>query len=347
MADNRYINCVGRITNTGALGIIDKGFCYSKTEPHPDITNSLRWSEPSATLPDGTFASTLSGLTESTYYWINSYAINSMGIDYSDPDQTIYIKTGGVTILPTITVNITKNGLDKNIFEIGTSSNLVVSGEITKNDETTFNGGGITQSSSPPPSTNPILTWTGYQATYTTVNPVIYAPTTNQDSWNFKEKAYEYCGSPQYTIEANDSVEAVFPFLWVLKNSVVTAGYFSPISTTTDYFYYQASSTPAPAPKNGKLIETKGDKTFMMTPSSSSYKYLYLGYPAFYGNIQYSLNGTLWAQNPNLTTTNVGTGSYGYQFGIVNPWPWYSYKILTYAFTSYSSIPIPFYIRFV
>ena len=366
MGNYKNLNCSGQITNTGALGIIDKGFCYSKSNGYPTLLDSV-WSVTAPLDFNNAFHDVITGLTEATYYYVNAYAINSMGTSYSAIGTTAYVKTSGISNFPTITVSIINNGIPQTLFEMGTSSLLTVTGVTTKNDEIIFNGGELKQiSSPPPPGTNTILTWPSYSgpppptheyiATGVTFSPIA----TDTQSWNMTQTAYDYCGSPQYTITGTTTISSVFPYLWVLKSSYQNSLYFNPHVVTTGYFYYEANSAQSTLPTTGKLIDTKNSETFMMAPYNASHKFLSLGYPASYGDVQYSVdNINWWTPSPsNLITMSVSTGTYGDQFGIVNSWK-YNYKILqveaattqstppTPPVLIMSSIPQPFYIKFV
>lgn len=352
----RTITSVGKVTNTGYHDIIEKGFCYSSTQNNPDLINSSKWIV-STTDIDGNFSDTITGLTQATLYYVKSYAINSIGTGYSS--TTINIKTKGIDIYPTISVSITCNGSPQTIYEMGMSSNLIISGQTIKNDEVIFIGGNLQQiSSPPPPGSNIILSWGDYSGesslthTYNTstsspVVPVIYSPRHDgPQSWVMTQTASDVCGNPQYTITDSKTINAVFPFLWVLKDGTQfnNNSYYAPSkSLSLNYFFYQASSIPTKY--NGKLIEEKGTKIIWLEPTDLSHSYLSLGFPSYYGSIQYSLDGLIWG-NPgsNLITTTVNTGTY------VMSTPWsYTYNILQHHFLpgQYSSIPIPFYIQFI
>lgn len=354
---SRTITSVGKITDTGYHDIIEKGFCYSSTQNNPILTNSSIWIV-STTDPDGNFTDTVTGLTQSTTYYFRSYAINSIGTGYSS--TVLNVKTKGIDIYPTISVSITCNGFPQTVYEMGMSNNLIVSGQTVKNDEVIFAGGNLQQiSSPPPPGSNTILSWGVYNGPpplvheYDTskVSPpisVIYSPRHDgPQSWTMTQTASDVCGDPQYTINDSKTIVAVFPFLWVLKDGTQfnNGNYYSPPSRlmSFNYFFYQASASPTSY--NGKLIEEKGPKIIYMAPSDLSHSYLSLGYPSYYGSIEYSLDGSTWgAPGTNLITTTVNTGNYS----MATPWS-YTYNILQHHFqpAQYSSIPIPFYIRFV
>lgn len=340
----KSILCTGQITNRGGLDIIEKGFCYSSTETNPNKSNSDVWTVTNSTTNDS-FTGTITGLTELTTYYINAYAINSIGIDYSDLPLSVITKGGFVP--PTMTIYVNNNkGLPQNVFEMGTSNNIVVSGETTKNDETIFTNGYLNQTPVPI-SGNPIKSWVGYNATYTSLN-VNYSPRALlQTSWAMVHDVFYNCGNPTYQIKSTSTIDAVFPFLWILKSSIQNTSYFNASISGKNYFFYEASANPDPLlPTNGKKVEKQDDKTFLVTPSSIN-KYMILGYPAYYGKIQFN-PGVGWiTPGSNYGIMDVNTGLYGGDYGILTRYN-YSYYILQYTFTTFSpTIPIEFKIRFV
>lgn len=358
MADDRRLTSLAQITSTGALGITDKGFCYSKTNTYPTIgdVDCLQWSSIVTIDPSGYFTDIITGLTQCTDYYVNSYAINSMGISYNPVGTTIKENTGGINNYPTITAYIKNGGIVQKIFEMGTSNSLVVSGETVKNDETTFINGYVNQTSVPIPSSSPIIYWNGYQSVYCSspnTNPppnnidIIFLPMyEDPSSWYMKQDAYQICGNPQYTISATTTIDAVFPFLWVLKSSFQSNSYFNPGNANLTNYFYKDSSSSATY-QNGKLVESKGSKSFLMIATTFN-KYLSLGYPSYYGSVQYSIdNGVTWGTPTNVIIKDVNTGWLGNTFGIVNQWI-YSYNILQYQFPSATiGKPVTFMIQFI
>lgn len=348
----RSIMCIGKIQNDGNLPIIDKGFCYSDTEPHPDM-NSNVFSAASAIINPDTneFTAEITGLTEATVYWINSYATNSKGVSVSNYTETKMIKTFGIVNFPTITVYVLDNGINKNVYEMGTSNLLTLSGETVKNEESVFINGYINQTSSPQPS-NPIMAWDVFTSTYSTSNKIPpininFSPRKDEQiSWIMAHDVYYNCGSPQYQISASTVSEGVFPFLWVLKPSIMPSDYFSARGLyENDYFYINASNPPnLIKPTNGKIIEKRKNLTFKVTPIDSNHKVLNLGYPSYYGAIKFKLGEGAWGSK-SLLDVNMSTGKYSANYGIVNRYS-YPFKILQYTFTSYSSLPIDFHICF-
>jgi len=349
---NQNVKCKSQITDYGNLSLIDKGFCYSTINNNPTIggADCTRWSSSVSIDGGGNFTDTITGLTQTTDYWITAYAINSSGIGYTFPVTTV--RTGGISIFPTITVYIKNaNGTQQSLYEIGTVNNIVVSGETVQNDETYFIDGYIQQISSPPPpgpQAPTILSWSGFQPTYIissiggqtlTFSPV----STDIDSWNLTENAYIDCGIPQYVRSGTTSVSSVFPFLWAMKNSVQNDAYFNPGSSSSlkpAIYFYKDACTPSTG--SGKLIQSRGDLTIYVQPTPFA-KLLYFGYPSSYGSIQYNPNNVGWyTPSPStLFDKTVSTDS----FPGVN-WSC-TYKILQYTFPGASGIPLPFSIRFI
>ncbi len=71
--------CGGNVTDSGTYAVTARGLCYATT-PNPTISNSY------VALGSGigSFSTTLSELTPNTTYYVRAYAINSVGIAYSE-----------------------------------------------------------------------------------------------------------------------------------------------------------------------------------------------------------------------------------------------------------------------
>lgn len=71
--------CGGNVTYSGTYAVSARGICYATT-PNPTISN------PYIALGSGigTFSATLTDLTPNTTYYVRAYAINSVGIAYSE-----------------------------------------------------------------------------------------------------------------------------------------------------------------------------------------------------------------------------------------------------------------------
>lgn len=71
--------CEGNVTDAGGQEVTERGFCYS-TMSNPSINNN----KISNTGGLGSFSCNLSNLTENTKYYICAYAINTVGVAYSE-----------------------------------------------------------------------------------------------------------------------------------------------------------------------------------------------------------------------------------------------------------------------
>jgi hypothetical protein len=362
----KNIYCVGVVNNDGGLTITDKGFCYSNTVNNPKKEDSLTWYVSDISNP---FMAIITGLTSSTLYYVNAYAVNSLGIDYSNvPKQ---VTTYGISIYPVITIYITYQNIVQPIFEIGTVNSLVVSGETYPNEEeeSNFINGYLNQVNPVPPK-NPILQWTGFQSTYSTSDPpplnISFVPlSSNSESWYMKHNVYYNINgdSGLYQISGTTKVDGLFPILWILKSGYVfPQSYWLPGgSLTYNYFYYECSkplSDPT-KPEHGKILESHTEwnlsspKTILVCPYDINHIYMILGHPEYYGNIHFRVNNGPWVHTPqNYYPQNVGTGLYGSDFGIQNSWTHgagnegYPFKILAYKFETTYLTPIPFDIYF-
>ena len=108
------VTCKGNVTGDGGVTVTERGFCYALTQ-YPTNTDAH------VAIGNGTgeFAGSLTGLNVNTTYYIRAYAVNSLGVGYSE-QKTITTKNGLATITttdPTSTAtaisaggNITDNG---------------------------------------------------------------------------------------------------------------------------------------------------------------------------------------------------------------------------------------------
>ena len=74
------IDGVGNITNLGDGLVTEHGFCYSRTNPEPTVNDSKI--SAGQTSQVGNFTVTMTGLVESTKYFVRAYAVNSRGTVY-------------------------------------------------------------------------------------------------------------------------------------------------------------------------------------------------------------------------------------------------------------------------
>lgn len=113
----------GNVTNTGG-GLIAKGVCWSTT-PNPTIANNP--TNDGGGLTTGNFASTLTGLTPNTTYYVKAYATNNAGTSYG---TEVTFATSATTLPIVVTNPITSN-----------QGNILIGGGTITNA-----GGGVTAS---------------------------------------------------------------------------------------------------------------------------------------------------------------------------------------------------------
>lgn len=326
------IFCKGEIKNTPYPLIFQRGFVYSQINSNPTIGGPNCLDIPGTMIDITGFTATINNLLETSDVFIKSYATNSQGTVYSSNMITIVVNK------PTMTVKIVKNDVVYEAYEMGTQTQLVVSGTTTPNNETKFNTLSINQISSPIVP-NPIKTWTGLKTTFrsdeTPPANINFSPIhTNDKSWTIEHNLIYNCGtSPNtYNITASTIADAVFPYMWVLKsgsfviNLSNVAAYCAGTLpyNTNNYFFYEASTPPLLPnnPINGKLIVKKkegGTFYIEMTPTASNYKLIF-GFPKSYGTVQFKINDGTWFNPSYSGITGVSTGTNGGNFGIVNSW---------------------------
>ena len=107
------ITCKGEVTGDGGVTVSERGFCYS-TSQYPSNTDAH------VAVGDGIgeFNGTLTGLEINTKYYVRAYAINSLGVGYSE-QQTFTTQNG----LATVTTG----------QPIATATTITAGGEITGN----------------------------------------------------------------------------------------------------------------------------------------------------------------------------------------------------------------------
>lgn len=92
-----------RLLANGNGTVSDCGFCYS-TSPNPTVADM----KISYGVTDGKFGKTINDLTENTTYYVRAYAINEIGVGYS---EEVSFKTLEVTIpvLSAVTIGVVSN----------------------------------------------------------------------------------------------------------------------------------------------------------------------------------------------------------------------------------------------
>ena len=159
--------CGGNVTSDGCAAVTARGVCWS-TSPSPTISGS-HTSDGTGT---GSFASSITGLTPNTTYYVRSYATNSAGTAYGEEKSF-------TTSCNSFTVNISGN----TTLNCGQSTTLTASGASSYRWSTNTFTASITVT--PTITTTYNVTGTNnYGCTATasrtvTVNPVIPTVTTN------------------------------------------------------------------------------------------------------------------------------------------------------------------------
>ena len=106
--------CKGNVTGDGGVTITERGFCYAltqyptNTDSHVAIGNGV-----------GEFTGSLTGLSLNSTYYIRAYAINSLGIGYSE-QQSFTTKNGLATVTTgTATTTATSIAVGGNVADNG------------------------------------------------------------------------------------------------------------------------------------------------------------------------------------------------------------------------------------
>ena len=107
------VTCEGNVTGDGGVTVTERGFCYSLTQyptntsDHVAIGNGI-----------GEFKGSLTGLALNSTYYVRAYAVNSLGIGYSE-QQSFTTKNG----LPTVTTDSATS----------TATSIAIGGNVTDN----------------------------------------------------------------------------------------------------------------------------------------------------------------------------------------------------------------------
>ena len=107
------VTCTGNVTGDGGVDVTERGFCYStsqyptNTDAHLTVGNGI-----------GEFSGSLTGLTINTTYYVRAYAVNSLGVGYSE--QHSFTTQDGMPVVVTAVPS-------------ATATTINVGGEITGN----------------------------------------------------------------------------------------------------------------------------------------------------------------------------------------------------------------------
>lgn len=127
----------GNVTSDGGSPVTARGVCWN-TSPNPTVINNHTVDGNGL----GSFTSNITGLSNSTTYYIRAYAYNSEGISYGN--EIIFIAGQGYTS-PTVTTN-NASGITENSAYCG--------GVVTADGGTSVYGRGICWSTNQNPSTS-------------------------------------------------------------------------------------------------------------------------------------------------------------------------------------------------
>ena len=127
----------GNVTAQGGTPVTTRGVCWN-TSSNPIITN-FHTSDGSGT---GTYASSLSGLTQNTLYYIRAYATNSLGTAYGN--EVTFTTLSPNPVLPTVTTTAVTNT---------TQTTANSGGNVTSDGGSTVTARGVCWSTSSNPTT--------------------------------------------------------------------------------------------------------------------------------------------------------------------------------------------------
>ena len=96
------ITATGEVTENGGYSVTARGFCYSKTNSEPTMTDKNITSGSG----NGTFSASINSLDASSTYYVRAYATNSIGTSYGNT-ITVTTKNGVATISIGSITNIT------------------------------------------------------------------------------------------------------------------------------------------------------------------------------------------------------------------------------------------------
>jgi len=129
--------CGGNVTAQGGTPVTTRGVCWN-TSSNPIITN-FHTSDGSGI---GTYASSLSGLTQNILYYIRAYATNSLGTAYGN--EVTFTTLSPNPVLPTVTTTAVTNT---------TQTTANSGGNVTSDGGSTVTARGVCWSTSSNPTT--------------------------------------------------------------------------------------------------------------------------------------------------------------------------------------------------
>lgn len=131
--------CGGNVTSDGGATVTARGVCWS-TSPNPTTSNN-HTTDGTGT---GSFTSSITGLAESTTYYVRAYATNSEGTAYGMQQNFTTNGGGSSATIPTVTTSTPSNV---------TTNSATCGGNVTSDGGATVTERGVCYSTSPNPTT--------------------------------------------------------------------------------------------------------------------------------------------------------------------------------------------------
>lgn len=131
--------CGGNVTSDGGATVTARGVCWS-TSQNPTISNN-HTADGTGT---GSFTSSITGLVESTTYYVRAYATNSKGTAYGTQQSFTTNGGGSSATIPTVTTSTPSNV---------TTNSATCGGNVTSDGGATVTERGVCYSTSPNPTT--------------------------------------------------------------------------------------------------------------------------------------------------------------------------------------------------
>ena len=108
--------CGGTVTDDGGASITQRGVVWS-TSPNPTVSLSTKTKDGPG---NGSFTSTMTGLTRATKYYVRAYAVNEIGVSYGDERSFItQASKATVTTLPATSATLSSAELNARIDDDG------------------------------------------------------------------------------------------------------------------------------------------------------------------------------------------------------------------------------------
>jgi len=267
------------ILNDGGAAVTVRGVCYN-TSPGVSILNKT-WYDSMGGI--GSWTSTLTGLTMSSAYFVKSFAINSVGINYSPEDAfNTYIPND-------VTLKAKSSYSGGQVVEIGgvypiTSSIIITRNSVPLNEIWS----GSTTSGE---TLATFMNW-GYEVlSYNNSQDQTYYTPLSTDTYKYRYYVYnESCGTPSENKTEEVRIDAVYPFLTCNRTpeSTPNGPIPSPSRLSTwcasgDFYkgYIPPNYTAEPMNKIIQLFSTSINYTYTFITGNDNL--VYFATPASYG----------------------------------------------------------------